>query len=373
MASMQPTGRLLETSCGSPHYASPEIIRGVRYNGTAADIWSCGVILFALLTGNLPFDDENIRRLLGKVKSGQYNTPEHISPDAEDLIRKILVVDATKRITRGFQQDIIENLQLLGWSNEADLFEALRSSELRMEKIFYRLLERRKKEYFENYDERENFEDFGGRSKRDDPGNDSDGSDRPSTAVKVNSPLISSFNNLSVVTSEEQAEPPATRPQPPPAAAPPDPGKRSAGVSADTPAGTEERRKLNITIPKNGNLGTSDTIKKIEEMINKLGLGQMKVYARKDNVLKVKYEGRAEGQETVFDFINVGTVGLKSVKFRIEITPSGDPGQSITSNSIVPEASASKELTILLTQAQGAFSSFQAICESLKSRWEQNQ
>jgi serine/threonine protein kinase len=67
MASLQVTGKMLETSCGSPHYASPEIIKGVKYDGAAADIWSCGVILYALLTGNLPFDDENIRRLLSKV------------------------------------------------------------------------------------------------------------------------------------------------------------------------------------------------------------------------------------------------------------------------------------------------------------------
>lgn len=64
MASLQVTGKMLETSCGSPHYASPEIIRGVKYDGAKADIWSTGIILYALLTGNLPFDDENIRRLL---------------------------------------------------------------------------------------------------------------------------------------------------------------------------------------------------------------------------------------------------------------------------------------------------------------------
>jgi serine/threonine protein kinase len=72
MASLQGPGRMLETSCGSPHYASPEIIKGIKYNGPGADVWSCGVILYALLTGNLPFDDENIRKLLTKVKAGMY-------------------------------------------------------------------------------------------------------------------------------------------------------------------------------------------------------------------------------------------------------------------------------------------------------------
>ena len=57
----------LLTSCGSPHYASPEVVMGHKYDGRKSDIWSCGVILYAMVTGKLPFDDENIRRLLSKV------------------------------------------------------------------------------------------------------------------------------------------------------------------------------------------------------------------------------------------------------------------------------------------------------------------
>ena len=64
MAALESNGKLLETSCGSPHYAAPEIVSGLKYHGAASDVWSCGVILFALLTGRLPFDDENIRNLL---------------------------------------------------------------------------------------------------------------------------------------------------------------------------------------------------------------------------------------------------------------------------------------------------------------------
>lgn len=99
MASLQVPSKMLETSCGSPHYASPEIIRGIRYDGPSADIWSCGVILYALVTGNLPFDDENIRRLLNKVKTGLFYIPEFVSPDAKDLIKRMLVVDPAKRIS----------------------------------------------------------------------------------------------------------------------------------------------------------------------------------------------------------------------------------------------------------------------------------
>ncbi|KAI9219696.1 kinase-like domain-containing protein, partial [Blastocladiella britannica] len=98
MASLQQYGKMLETSCGSPHYASPEIIKGIRYDGAMSDIWSCGVILYALLSGNLPFDDENIRRLLSKVKTGKYHMPSHISPSAQDLIARMLAVDPEQRL-----------------------------------------------------------------------------------------------------------------------------------------------------------------------------------------------------------------------------------------------------------------------------------
>ncbi|EJC99361.1 Pkinase-domain-containing protein, partial [Fomitiporia mediterranea MF3/22] len=99
MAAFAPPEHRLETSCGSPHYASPEIVRGERYLGTATDIWSCGVILFALMTGRLPFDDKSIRALLLKVKSGKFEIPSYVFPEAADLIRRMLVVDVEKRIT----------------------------------------------------------------------------------------------------------------------------------------------------------------------------------------------------------------------------------------------------------------------------------
>lgn len=102
MAALETEDKLLETSCGSPHYAAPEIVSGIPYHGFASDVWSCGVILFALLTGRLPFDDEdgNIRNLLLQVQSGKYQMPDddEISQDAQDLIAKILTVDPEKRI-----------------------------------------------------------------------------------------------------------------------------------------------------------------------------------------------------------------------------------------------------------------------------------
>ena len=99
MAALQPMEKMLETSCGSPHYASPEIVSGKSYDGTTSDIWSCGIILFALLCGRLPFDDPNIQTLLSKVRTGKFNMPEYLEPDAKDLIWRMLEVDPRRRAT----------------------------------------------------------------------------------------------------------------------------------------------------------------------------------------------------------------------------------------------------------------------------------
>ena len=108
MAAFAPPCLELETSCGSPHYASPEIVNGHKYTGTATDIWSCGVILYALLTGRLPFDDKNVRTLLGKVKLGKYEMPHYIDPMARDLLSRMLIVDVNRRITVSNFQIIIQ-------------------------------------------------------------------------------------------------------------------------------------------------------------------------------------------------------------------------------------------------------------------------
>ncbi|KAI1069704.1 hypothetical protein LB507_008482 [Fusarium sp. FIESC RH6] len=89
----------LATACGSPHYAAPELLKNRQYRGDKADIWSMGVILFAMLTATLPFDDPDLRVMMNRTKKGQYEMPSFLSPEAEDLIRRMLQVNPERRIT----------------------------------------------------------------------------------------------------------------------------------------------------------------------------------------------------------------------------------------------------------------------------------
>ncbi|KAI9651850.1 MAG: hypothetical protein M1829_002130 [Trizodia sp. TS-e1964] len=114
MAALQPTGRMLSTSCGSPHYASPEIVKGSRYRGDKADIWSCGVILFVILVGYLPFEDQNMTALLRKVTVGRFIMPIGLSTEAQDLIWRMLQVDPSKRISIAdiWEHPLLKNYQM---------------------------------------------------------------------------------------------------------------------------------------------------------------------------------------------------------------------------------------------------------------------
>ncbi|XP_064389365.1 5'-AMP-activated protein kinase catalytic subunit alpha-2-like [Halichondria panicea] len=99
LSNLMKDGEFLSTSCGSPNYAAPEVVSGKLYAGPEVDVWSCGVILYALLCGTLPFDDRNVSMLFKKIKSGQYYVPSHLSSEVVDLISKMLQVSPVKRIT----------------------------------------------------------------------------------------------------------------------------------------------------------------------------------------------------------------------------------------------------------------------------------
>ncbi|OON14241.1 kinase domain protein, partial [Opisthorchis viverrini] len=99
LSNMMQDGEFLRTSCGSPNYAAPEVISGKLYAGPEVDVWSCGVILYALLCGTLPFDDEHIPTLFKKIKAGYFHLPETLSPGVRDLLRRMITVDPIKRAT----------------------------------------------------------------------------------------------------------------------------------------------------------------------------------------------------------------------------------------------------------------------------------
>lgn len=92
-------GNFLKTSCGSPNYAAPEVISGKLYAGPEVDVWSCGVILYVMLCGRLPFDDEFIPALFKKISNGVYTIPNYLSPGAKNLLTRMLVVNPLNRIT----------------------------------------------------------------------------------------------------------------------------------------------------------------------------------------------------------------------------------------------------------------------------------
>lgn len=92
---------LLHTQCGTPAYVAPEVLRRKGYDGAKADIWSCGVILYVLLAGFLPFQDENIMTMYKKVFKAEFECPPWFSAESKRLISKILVVDPGRRITIG--------------------------------------------------------------------------------------------------------------------------------------------------------------------------------------------------------------------------------------------------------------------------------
>jgi BR serine/threonine kinase len=165
---------LSTTSCGSPHYAAPEVVRGVAYDGKRSDVWSLGVVLFTMLAGHFPFDDESIRNLIHTIKRGTFQMPA-FAADVQDLVRKMLTVDVKQRITirqikthpafrRGLDPcyvlpsplpfapfteplnvanipaEVLEILKQIGFRDRRDLIGQLESRENPIAKVFVALL-----------------------------------------------------------------------------------------------------------------------------------------------------------------------------------------------------------------------------------------
>ena len=93
-----PEGKLLSTPCGSPCYASPEMVGGHKYNGFFIDVWATGIILFAMLCGYLPFEDDNNDVLFKQILGGKIDYPSHLSEVSKDLLKKIIETNPEKRI-----------------------------------------------------------------------------------------------------------------------------------------------------------------------------------------------------------------------------------------------------------------------------------
>ncbi|KAL9089701.1 MAG: hypothetical protein Q9159_002429 [Coniocarpon cinnabarinum] len=199
MAALQPKGKMLTTSCGSIHYAAPEVFEK-RYDGAKADVWSLGVIFYVMLTGMLPFTDvpgeDSQMYWYRQIKSGRYAPQDWLSPQAQDLISKMLVPNPRHRISlqsiwnhpfmnmwrddwhesahdrdlynwlgagppiavwsikseRDIEPELFRNLRVL-WHSESEevLKRRLTSSENNLEKYFYAALYKQREEALENY------------------------------------------------------------------------------------------------------------------------------------------------------------------------------------------------------------------------------
>lgn len=199
MAALQANGKMLTTPCGSPHYAAPEVVSARPYDGKQADVWSCGVILYVMLTGTTPYnygEEGDIRVLFRDIARTRYFMPEDLSVEAQDLISRIFVADPKQRITMNelwdhplvhkydsnfgldgpegskevaigpapkledwtiqlpadVDREILRNMRTLWHSEpESSLLNKLTNRDINQEKVFYAALLKHREDHLENY------------------------------------------------------------------------------------------------------------------------------------------------------------------------------------------------------------------------------
>ena len=134
---------LVRTACGSPCYAAPEMISGKDYEGFYSDLWSCGVVLYCMLVGRLPFDDEDIKKLYHNIKIANYVMPNFLSNYTQDILRKILVTNPKKRI----KLEELKRHPFLLMSQKATMYKGI-NVEVYEIQVDYEIVQKMKEKYF---------------------------------------------------------------------------------------------------------------------------------------------------------------------------------------------------------------------------------
>ncbi|KAI5371169.1 Putative serine/threonine-protein kinase, active [Septoria linicola] len=294
MAALQPKGRMLSTPCGSPHYAAPEVVSSKPYDGPQADVWSCGVILYVMLTGTTPFnyDDTSgdIRSLFRKIQLARYLMPTNLSYEAQDLIQRIFVTDPRKRLTmdevwdhpflhkfdhefgfKGYEgtkeaavgkppqidewrvkriqdidREILSNMRTL-WHSEPEqslIQKLLDRRELNQEKLFYAALLKHKEETLESYEEGADDISYSASDYHHSrPPCDGDAPPMPSSAQRSQSQYS--------IMNDEHLRPSSSFAAPPPSESSYDPYRASRD-----PLISAQGEYMNVTVHRNGTTST---------------------------------------------------------------------------------------------------------------------
>lgn len=139
LSNMYEQGATLKTACGSPCYAAPEMIAGKRYHGLRTDIWSSGVVFYAMVCGYLPFEDPKTSNLYKKIMGAEYTLPKFLSGQCKDMIRRILNTDPDTRFSVADIRNHTWSLQVKDRNRDMGLFPGKEKMPVE-DKLFEKLL-----------------------------------------------------------------------------------------------------------------------------------------------------------------------------------------------------------------------------------------